>query len=140
MRSRLPTLDLPAPRGERYAGRSQMNFISLAAHGLSAISVYIDVMLIRIICAALGVSALIVIAGLIVVGLRLFTGLAIPGWASFIGVTLLVLLFQALMFASVALFQFLSFRAMPSVVPAIHAPQFIAETVELAPGLPPAAT
>lgn len=134
MRSRLPTLDVPAPRGERYAGRSQMNFTSLATHGLSAISVYIDVMLIRIICAALAVSMLIVIAELTVVGLKLFTGLAIPGWASFIGVSLLVLLFQALMFASIGLFQFLSFRSMPTVVPALYAPQFITGTLELGRG------
>jgi hypothetical protein len=131
MRSRLPMTYVPTPRGERYAGRSRMNFPALATHGLSAISVYIDVMLIRIICAALAVSLLIVLAGLAVVGLRLFTGLAIPGWASFIGVSLLVLLFQALMFASVALFQFLSFRAMPSVVPAVHARQYIVGVTEI---------
>jgi hypothetical protein len=133
MRSRLPTVDLPTPRGERYAGRSQMNFISLAAHGLSAISVYIDVMLIRIICAALAVSGLIAGVGLVVVCLKLFTGLAIPGWASLLGVSLLVLLFQALMFASITLFQFLSFRSMPTVVPAAHAPQLIARVIEITP-------
>ncbi|HEY1560538.1 MAG TPA: glycosyltransferase [Caulobacteraceae bacterium] len=133
MRSRLPTVNLPTPRGERYAGRSQMNFISLAAHGLSTISVYIDVMLIRVICAALAVSVVIVIAGLVVVCLKLFTGLAIPGWASLLGVSLLVLLFQALMFASIALFQFLSFRSMPTVVPAAHAPQLIARVIEITP-------
>ncbi|HXV01697.1 MAG TPA: glycosyltransferase [Caulobacteraceae bacterium] len=133
MRSRLPTVDLPTPRGERYAGRSQMNFISLAAHGLSAISVYIDVMLIRIICAALSVSGLIAVVGLVVMCLKLFTGLAIPGWASLLGVSLLVLLFQALMFASIALFQFLSFRSMPTVVPAAHAPQLIARVIEITP-------
>jgi hypothetical protein len=40
------------------------------------------------------------------------------------------------LFASVALFQFLSFRSMPTVVPAAHAPQFVAEVVELS--VPPA--
>lgn len=133
MRSRVPTVDLPTPRGERYAGRSQMNFTSLATHGLSAISVYIDVMLIRIICGALAVSGLIVVVGLVVVCLKLFTGLAIPGWASLLGVSLLVLLFQALMFASIALFQFLSFRSMPTVVPAAHAPQLIARVIQVTP-------
>jgi glycosyltransferase involved in cell wall biosynthesis len=133
MRSRLPTVDLPTPRGDRYAGRSQMNFTSLAAHGLSAISVYIDVMLIRVICAALAVSLLIAVVGVVVVCLKLFTGIAIPGWASLLGVSLLVLLFQALMFASIALFQFLSFRSMPTVVPAAHARQLIARVIEITP-------
>jgi len=133
MRSRLPMLSIPTMRGERYAGRSRMNFVSLTTHGLSIISVYMDVMLIRIICAALAVSVVIVIAGLMVVGLKLFTGFAIPGWASTIGVSLLVLLIQALMFASVALFQFLSLRSMPTVAPATFALQLIERVVEVTP-------
>jgi hypothetical protein len=131
MRSRLPTVSVSTPRGQRYAGRSKMNFFALAVHGLSAISVYIDVMLVRVICAALAVSGVIVAAGLVVVSVKLFTGLAIPGWASLLGVSLLVLLFQVLMFASVALFQFLSFRSMPTVVPATHAPLLVAKVTDV---------
>ena len=78
-------------------------------------------------------SLLIVIAGLVVVGLKLFTGLAIPGWASLLIASLLVLLIQALMFASISLFQFLSFRSMPTVVPVAHAPQLIARVIEITP-------
>ena len=133
MRSRLPIVAIPTARGERYGGQSKMNFLSLAVHGLSAISVYIDITLIRVICAALAVGAVTVAALGLVVFLKLFTGLAIPGWASFMGVSLLVLLLQALMFASVALFQFLSFRSMPTVIPAAHAPQLIAAVTELTP-------
>ena len=131
MRSRLPTLSVPTTRGDRYGGRSQMNFLALAVHGLSAISVYIDLTLIRVIMAAAAVGVVTIGALATVVFLKLFTGLAVPGWASFMGVSLLVLLFQALLFASVALFQFLSFRSMPTVVPATHAPQFVAEVVEI---------
>lgn len=131
MRSRLPVVAIPTERGERYGGASKMNFLSLAVHGLSAISVYIDVTLVRVVIAALTVGATIVAALGLVVFLKLFTGLAIPGWASFMGVSLLVLLLQALMFASVALFQFLSFRSMPTVIPAAHAPQLIAAVTEL---------
>jgi hypothetical protein len=81
--------------------------------------------------AAVAVGAVTIGALATVVFLKLFTGLAVPGWASFMGVSLLVLLFQALLFASVALFQFLSLRSMPTVVPATHAPQFVAEVAEL---------
>ncbi|HEY1447221.1 MAG TPA: glycosyltransferase [Caulobacteraceae bacterium] len=133
MRSRLPTIAVPTARGERYGGRSNLNFFGLAVHGLSAISVYIDVTLIRVICVSLAFGAATLAALAVVVFMKLFTGLAIPGWASFMGVSLLVLLFQALMFASVALFQFLSLRSMSTVVPATHAPQFIAQVVELIP-------
>jgi hypothetical protein len=133
MRSRLPTLAVSTSRGERYGGRSKMNFFSLAVHGLSAISVYIDVTLIRVICASLAFGAATLAALAVVVFMKLFTGLAIPGWASTLGVSLLVLLFQALLFASVALFQFLSFRSMPTVIPATHAPQLIARVTDVVP-------
>ena len=133
MRSRLPIVTVPTARGERYGGQSKMSFLSLAVHGLSAISVYIDITLIRVIWAALAVGAVTMAALAVVVFLKLFTGLAVPGWASFMGVSLLVLLFQALLFASVALFQFLSFRSMPTVVPATHAPQLIAGVTDLTP-------
>lgn len=134
MRSRLPVVAIPTIRGERYGGVSKMNFVGLAVHGLSAISVYVDVTLVRIIGAALAVSGLIVVALLTVVGLRLFTGLAIPGWASFMAVSLLVLLFQALVFATIALFQLLSSRSAPAVAPNAYVSQFIAEVTELTPG------
>jgi hypothetical protein len=130
MRSRLPLVAVPTTRGERYGGESKMNFVSLAVHGLSAISVYADVTLVRIICAALSVSGVIAIALLAVIGLKLFTGVAIPGWASFMAVLLLVLLFQALVFATIALFQLLSFRSMPAVVPVTYVPQYVAEVNE----------
>jgi hypothetical protein len=133
MRSRLPVVAVPTTRGDRYGGLSKMNFLSLAVHGLSAISVYIDVTLIRVIWAALAVGAVTLAALAVVVFLKLFTGLAVPGWASFMGVSLLVLLFQALLFASVALFQFLSFRSMPTVIPATHAPRLIAGVADLTP-------
>jgi hypothetical protein len=131
MRSRLPTLSVSTSRGERYGGRSKMNFLSLAVHGLSAISVYIDVTLIRVICVALAVGAATLAALAVVLWMKLFAGLAIPGWASTLGASLLVLLLQALLFASIALFQFLSFRSMPTVIPATHAPQLIASVVDI---------
>ena len=131
MRSRLPVVAIETARGERYGGASKMNFFALAVHGLSAISVYIDITLIRVICAALAVGAVALGALAVVLWMKLFAGLAIPGWASTLGASLLVLLLQALLFASIALFQFLSFRSMPTVIPATHAPQLIASVVDI---------
>jgi len=127
MRARLPTSLIKSERGVRYAGRSKMTFVSLAIHGLSAISVYTDVVLVRVICGALAVGVVTFLALGVVVGLRVFTGLAIPGWASYVGVSLLVILFQAVMFATIALFQFLSLRSVPGVVPALYARQLLSD-------------
>ena len=47
-RSRQPHCMIPTRRGRRLCGRSSMNFVSLVAHGLSAISVYSDVVGVRL--------------------------------------------------------------------------------------------
>ena len=59
-RSRLACTYIPIDRGARLSGVSQMNFVSLALHGISAISVYSDVVFIRIVAMAL-VTSLIVL-------------------------------------------------------------------------------
>ncbi len=48
IRSRLPIDKIPTNRGERLLGKSSMNFSGLILHGLSAISVYSDSTLVRI--------------------------------------------------------------------------------------------
>ncbi|HKP76001.1 MAG TPA: glycosyltransferase family 2 protein [Longimicrobiaceae bacterium] len=124
-RSRLPMRMIPTRRGTRYAGSSKMSFVGLAVHGLSAISVYTDVVLMRIIVGATAAAGAFVLLLAVVVGIRLFTGLAIPGWASFMAASLVILLLQALLIAGVALFQLLSFRSVQTFIPAIHAGQFL---------------
>src|SRR5262249_49894452 len=41
--ARIPLEMIPTTRGERIAGQSRMNWIALVMHGLSAVSVYSDV-------------------------------------------------------------------------------------------------
>src|SRR5271165_5744805 len=53
IRSRIPYIELETKRGVRLAGRSGMNFVNLAVHGVSAISVYTDIVLLRIIVATI---------------------------------------------------------------------------------------
>jgi hypothetical protein len=80
--ARLPVRTVPIERSTRLRGRSKMNLVSLVSHGMSAISVYGDVVGVRLLWLT-SVLSVIVLAGLFsVVGLRLFTNLAIPGWAT----------------------------------------------------------
>ena len=100
-RARVPSVYLPTSRGKRLAGRSSMNFVSLITHGMSAISVHAETVGSRMLVAAVAFAALVLVTMLAVVGVRLLTALAIPGWATF------VLGLLALMFAQtfvVALF------------------------------------
>jgi glycosyltransferase involved in cell wall biosynthesis len=101
-RARIPHASLPIPRGTRLAGRSQMNFVSLLVHGLSAISVFSDIVGARLLALTAFSMAMAVLLISVVAGVRWFTDLAIPGWATYVTGILLVILAQALM-ASLAL-------------------------------------
>jgi glycosyltransferase involved in cell wall biosynthesis len=110
-RSRIPYAALEVDRGPRLAGKSRMSFVGLAIHGLSAISVYADIVLVRIIITAC-VLACIVLLGLIgVITVRLGTDWAIPGWASYVAASLTIIFIQVVLLAGIALFQLLSFRS-----------------------------
>jgi polyisoprenyl-phosphate glycosyltransferase len=91
--SRLPVTTLPLARGHRLAGQSKMNLISLITHGMSAISVYCDTVGVRLMCVT-AVLILFVLGGLLIaIGIRVFTTLAIPGWATTaVGILAVVLL------------------------------------------------
>src|SRR4051812_10319765 len=108
--SRQPYCTVPTRRAKRLAGRSSMNFVSLVAHGLSAISVYREVIGVRLLVLAIFLG-LMSVAGLsVTVFLRLATSLAIPGWATSTAGLLLIVLMQAMMLAFVFCFVILGDR------------------------------
>src|SRR5262249_17327311 len=101
-------VEVSTKRGLRLSGHSRMNFVSLVIHGLGAVSVHSDVIGVRALVAMLAIIIVSMAGILVVVILRVFTGLAIPGWASFVTLSFLVLMMQAVMMAF--LFFFLIFR------------------------------
>jgi polyisoprenyl-phosphate glycosyltransferase len=128
VRSRQPFVTLPTARSKRLDGRSHMNFVGLVVHGMSAISVYDDVVFVRSIVAALVLAALSV-AGLgIVLAVRLFTDIAVPGWATFTSGLLLLVLLQAAMFVASLTFLGLSSRRHAPFVPSREFVHFVATT------------
>jgi glycosyltransferase involved in cell wall biosynthesis len=114
---RLPLRTVAASRGQRLSGKSTMNFVSLVVHGLSAISVFGEVVGTRALVAAGGVSVLLISSLLGVVAIRLFTNLAIPGWATYTGGLLAVLFVLILATTSSFLFFVLNNRNRASFVP-----------------------
>jgi hypothetical protein len=125
VRSRIPLRRVATRRGQRYAGKSSMNLVSLVAHGLSAISVYSDLVLVRVVLALLGFAAMTLagIAG--VLAIRLLTDLAIPGWASSVIGNLAIMLFQALLFSLISVFILLRSREAKLVFPAVDAWNYV---------------
>jgi len=126
LRSRIPVVGVNTVRGQRLAGQSKMNFTALILHGMSAISVYADLVMVRIVLAMLGFAALTVLAMIVVVVLRITTNIGIPGWASNMFGTLTAMLLESLVFATIAAFMLLNARSMKPVIPAFDAMQLVA--------------
>jgi glycosyltransferase involved in cell wall biosynthesis len=126
IRSRLAFVGIGVARGRRYAGQSQMNLVSLIVHGLSAVSLFSETVLVRILLLMLGLTISTTAAIFVVVAIRLFyTDAAIPGWASTVGGTLLTILLQALLTCVVMAFFILNGRSSPAVLPALESHKFV---------------
>jgi len=106
IQSKIPFDKILLDRGKRYKGVSKMNFNSLVLHGLSSIAVYFDQLSIKILKLSLGGIVVCFLSVVYILGEKLFTDFAIPGWASSLiliisgiilqlfSVTLIVLLLQ----------------------------------------------
>ena len=122
-RARLPYRTIPMDRGRRINGESKMNFVALLVHGLSAISVFSDIVSTRLLVMALsgyrGAGAVTVVTG------SWRCHLAIPGWAGYAAAVSLLLLTQALFGAFLLVFTTISARANMSFIPLRDAHHFI---------------
>lgn len=131
VRSHLRYKQIDTVRGVRFAGVSRMNFPSLVVLGLSAMSVYADIMFVRILMGASLVCGLSVIAMVIVVVIRLATTLAIPGWATNAFGNLFIVLFQALIIVVATTLMVLANRTSRPFVPISDTETFIMEKVTI---------
>jgi hypothetical protein len=136
-RSPMPRIALPVERGVRLAGKSRMNLQSLLVHGVSAMAVYADYVLLRIMIGSALLAGLAVIAIACVVGIRIGTNWAIPGWASFLAASFAIIFLQALLISGIALFQLMSSRNVKTFVPAVEASSFVLEVHRNLPDLSP---
>ncbi len=123
--TRAPATVVPTAKGRRYAGRTQMGLSTLVGLGLSAVAVFPDTLAIRltIVCIALLAVSLGGIA--VAVAIRLFTDLAIPGWATNVVLMLTVLFMQTFLMSVLLTFIVLVYRTQRSFVPALHAREFV---------------
>jgi hypothetical protein len=130
-RSKLPFLMVSIPRGTRISGESKMNFVALVSHGLSAISVFGDIVGVRLLIGSLTASFLAGLGIGLVVIIRFFTDLAIPGWATYATGTLAIMMIQFVTIASCFTFFMLSGRANLGFVPLRDYPLFVEECADL---------
>ena len=115
--ARLPFEMIPIPRGDRLAGKPRMNFISLVAHGMSAISVFGETVAVRLLCF-IGLLMLLSFAGMTAtVCIKFFTDLAIPGWATNLTGILGIIMLNLLLLATFSALLMLNSRDRLSFIP-----------------------
>jgi len=82
IKGNLPYSFLPTERGKRYKGQSKMNMEGLIIHGLSSIAIYTDKVIARLLIFIAQLIFVIFIASMVILCIKFFTDLAIPGWTS----------------------------------------------------------
>lgn len=125
LKSGMPSIKIFTSKGERYNGLSKMNFSSLLLHGLGAIAVFIETISVRLLMFSLtiiGLSSLIILG---ILGIKWFTDLAIPGWASVILSTIIIVLLQGFLLSLFTVFLFLSSGSSRKFIPAHHYTDYI---------------
>jgi hypothetical protein len=122
---------IPIPRGRRIAGSSKMNFVALVSHGLSAISVFGDIVGVRLLIMSLVGSAIAALGIILVVIIRTFTNRAIPGWATYATGALAIIMIQFITVAASFTFFVLSSRTSLGFVPLRDYSLFVEEAAEI---------
>jgi hypothetical protein len=133
LRSRLPQRRIPLDRGSRVLGRSQMGgLISLVMHGIGGIATFHDLVATRLLVASIGIVGALTSALVAVVTIRLFTSLAIPGWATYAAGILLILAIQVASVAFSLVLSLISGRTGLTFLPYRDYAVFVGSTVRLA--------
>jgi glycosyltransferase involved in cell wall biosynthesis len=125
VKSGIPISTISTNRSKRLTGESKMNFVGLVIHGLSAISVQGETIGVKLLIAS-GVSLfLLLLLGIAVIGVKLFTAMAIPGWATTAGGLLVVVFIQMAALSLQFAFLVLQSRAGASFIPSRDYDHFI---------------
>jgi len=133
LRARVPVDRVATARGVRIQGESRLNFVALVVHGLSALACYGEIIGVRLIL----LSGLLFAFGLLdlaaLIGIKLFTNLAIPGWTSlFLGLVLVVILQVATLVSNFTM-QIISLRSAQPFLPARDYAWFVAGLLTIYP-------
>jgi glycosyltransferase involved in cell wall biosynthesis len=125
VRSRYRMVSLPTVRGVRYSGQSKMNIVSLIIHGMSGISVYVDVIFVRLLLASAALMIIALAGTIFILFYKLFTNLATPGWATTVISTFLIILLQSGIFVVGTTLVLLGGRSNHTVIPGLDWRRFV---------------
>lgn len=125
LKSKFPIATVTVERGKRFSGKSKMNFGALVMHGLSAISIYMDIVIIRLIILSIILIIASVLALLVILYVKFFTTLAIPGWATLTSLAVLIILFQAFFLGFFTVFSSISQKTSTQIIPELEYKKYI---------------
>ncbi|HYL36196.1 MAG TPA: glycosyltransferase [Bryobacteraceae bacterium] len=129
--SNAKTSTISTERGKRLDGQSKLHFTSLVIHGLSAISCYNEKISVRLLLCTSFAFTLLLSCLLLTVGIRLFTHLAIPGWATYTAGIVTIILLQLMLLSLLLSMSLLSGRKRQDIIPLRDYGYFLAEVKEL---------
>ncbi len=125
VKSRIPHVLVPTDRRPRISGASGMNFVALVVHGFNALSVFGEEVITRVLLAGGAIMAACVAGAGTVAGVRLFTDLAVPGWATYVLALLAVIFLQTLAICFVTSFVVLNLKRQAPMIPERDHPLYV---------------
>jgi hypothetical protein len=128
MRSRIPYTKLRIDRGRRLFGSSSMSLVPLVAHGVSAFTIYSDVIGVRGLIASALACVIFLAATVLTVILRFTTDIVAFGSAKIIVALIVLMMMQAIGFSLMILFFVNGFRSRQPLIPYRDHGAFIAGT------------
>jgi glycosyltransferase involved in cell wall biosynthesis len=117
VKSRMPYVRVRADRAVRITGRSRMDFVSLVIHGMSALFANQEVVGTRLLVLDLFIMAGLFAVIATVLGVKLFTDLAIPGWATTVIGMLFILVSQTFIASFMLVFSIMMNRSQLGFLP-----------------------
>ena len=133
LKSRVPITFVPTQRGMRYHGKSTMNFTSLMIHGFSAMAIFSDIVIGRVILLLSVLSAFVGLTVVAVVVIKLGTTTFVPGYATNIILFLVTFLSLALLTGFLMILSLLSRRDQASALPTQLVNELVREVIQVAP-------
>jgi glycosyltransferase involved in cell wall biosynthesis len=131
LKSRLPYVRVRSDRAARLAGESQMNFVGLVIHGLSALFANQEVVGTRLLLMTMVITMSLILVIGVVVGARLLTGSVIPGWAASMMGLLLVIVGQSLIGCLMLVFSIMMNRSHLGFLPVRDYSYFVRDETTL---------
>jgi hypothetical protein len=123
--SKVPLEKVACDRGRRIDGKSKMSVTALLLHGLGSIAVFAPIVGTRMLLVFAGFTFLFLAGIFCIFGIRFFTDLAIPGWATYTTGILGLLIFQSFSLSLLFVFFILNSKNPSQFVPKQSYPLFI---------------